>query len=122
LRVHGYDSFSQMTVEQVNEWFARRVRAFASHDPVALAADYTEDCVLYSPTAGTLIGRRGVERVYRLWFNALTDLKWEVDDLVIAGDRVASLNTFSGTDLGGFLGLPPPHMTRVRQCFADTWI
>jgi predicted ester cyclase len=111
-----------MTVEQITAFFGKHVEAIARRDAVALAAGYAEDAVLHSPTAGTVTGRRDIERVFRLWFSAFPDLKWEIDDLVIGRDRAASLNTFSGTDLGGFLGLAPTgRVMRVHGAFLYTF-
>lgn len=100
------------------EFVDRRVEAFNRHDVDALGALYAEDAVLHSPTAGKLVGRSAIEQVYRVWMAAFPDGRIDNEDLVIADDRVASVFTFSGTDLGGFLGLPPTgKLVRVRCAF-----
>jgi predicted ester cyclase len=54
--------------------------------------------------------------------SAFPDLKLDTDDLVIAGDRVVQLYTVSGTDLGGFMGLPPTgRLVRVSGAFVHTF-
>ena len=73
------------------------------HDPEVLASDYAEDAVLHSPTAGIVSGRSAIERVYRVWMSAFPDLKVNIEELIIAGDRVTQVLTVSGTD-AGFLG------------------
>ena len=86
-----------MKPDEIAALFTRRAEAFARHDAVELAATHTEDSVLLSPTAGTIIGRDAIERVYRIWFAAFPDLRMEIDDLLIANDRVIQLVTISGT-------------------------
>jgi steroid delta-isomerase-like uncharacterized protein len=110
-----------MTPEEITAFFARRVQAFARHDVVALAADHAEDGIVLSPTAGTVVGRSAIEKVYRLWFNTFPDLKLDVEDFFVAGDRVLQMVTVSGTDLGGFFGLPPTgRLVRVRAAYVFT--
>jgi steroid delta-isomerase-like uncharacterized protein len=96
-----------MTVKEIAAFFDRRGEAWARNDALTLSADYAENAVLHSPTAGIVIGRSAIERVYRVWMSAFPDLKVETDDLIIADDRVAQVVTVSGTDTGGFLGFPP---------------
>ena len=109
-----------MTTEEMTALFDRRLEAFNRHDAATLGADYAEDAVLLSPTAGVVAGREAIERVFRVWMSAFPDLKVARDDLLIADNRVASLDTFSGTDLGGFLGLPPTgklvQVTNAQLC------
>ena len=107
-----------MTTAEIVALFARRADAFSRHDAVTLAATHAEAGILLSPTAGTIVGRNAIENVYRLWFSAFPDLRMEVEDLLIAGDRVVQTVTVSGTDVGGFLGLPPTGRTvRVEGAF-----
>jgi ketosteroid isomerase-like protein len=63
-----------MTSEEIRAMFARRERAWALHDSASLTADFAEDCVLESPTAGTVFGRCEVEKVYQHYFAAFPDL------------------------------------------------
>ena len=119
----GYNlpTTSLMKTEEIVALFAHRAEAFSRHDAVALAATHAEDGVLLSPTAGTIEGRRAIERVYRLWFLAFPDLRFDIEDLLIAGDRVVQTVTVSGTDAGGFLGLPPTgRLVRVSGAFVYT--
>ena len=96
-----------MTSEEIVAFFERRAEGWARHDPEALASDYAEDAVLHSPTAGIVIGRSAIERVYRIWMSAFPDLKLETEELIIAGHRVTWVFMLSGTDTGGFLGFAP---------------
>lgn len=96
-----------MTVEEIKAFFAAHQQAYNNHDVGAIASHYGEDCIVESPIAGTVVGRRAVESVTRVLFGAFPDLKVETDELLIMGDRVVQTGTSSGTDTGGFGGLPP---------------
>jgi serine phosphatase RsbU (regulator of sigma subunit) len=96
-----------MTPDEIRAMFARREVAWALHDAASLAADHAEDCRLESPTAGTLIGRTAIEKLYRDYFLAFPDFTFITEDLLPVGDRVVQIATVSGTDTGGFLGQRP---------------
>src|SRR5579884_3020464 len=96
-----------MTREEIEAFFAAHVRAYNSHDIDAIASHYAPDCVVESPMAGTLQGREAMVRATRLLFAAFPDLRVETDELLVVGDRVVQTGVSSGTDTGGFAGLPP---------------
>jgi steroid delta-isomerase-like uncharacterized protein len=96
-----------MTHDEVLTLLARREEAWRQRDSVALAADYTDDCVIDSPYGGRLEGRRAAEDVYAQFFRAFPDLKFNPLATVIDGDTVALLTTISGTHRGEFFQLPP---------------
>jgi predicted ester cyclase len=56
---------------------------------------------------GTVRGRRAIEDVYRAMFRAFPDVGFAAEALLIDGDRLAQSLMMTGTDTGGFLGLPP---------------
>lgn len=95
-----------MTPEEIAAFVARRNEARARRDLAALAALYSEDCVLEG-AAGTFKGRAAVERAYRHLTTAFPDLTTENEELLIFGDRVVGTATVRGTDTGGFLGQAP---------------
>jgi steroid delta-isomerase-like uncharacterized protein len=110
-----------MMTAQIGALFARRDQAWADRDVAALVAPYAENCVLESPTAGTILGREAIERVYRIWFTAFPDIAVETEELLIVGDRVIQTLLVRGTDTGGFLGFPPTGKPiRVRGVFLFT--
>jgi steroid delta-isomerase-like uncharacterized protein len=96
-----------MTREAIVNLFARREEAWKRRDAGALAGDHAENGVLESPMAGTVSGRKEIERVYRAWFTGFPDLKPRWDELLIDEGHVAQFGLVSGTDTGGFMGLPP---------------
>lgn len=64
-----------------------------------LADDFVEHQVF----PGTTPDKRGAIDSYRIFFEAVPDMKAEIHDVVAAGDRVALRATYSGTDEGGFI-------------------
>ena len=96
-----------MNPEETKAFFLAHERAFNSHDVVAIALHYAEDCVVESPTAGRVAGRQAMQNATRAFFAAFPDSRVETDDLLICGDRVVQTGTSSGTDTGGLAGLPP---------------
>jgi steroid delta-isomerase-like uncharacterized protein len=64
--------------------------------------------VVDSPLAGgPTRGRDAIEHVYTTYFRAFTDFRLEQDAVIVDGDHVAIFATASGTDHGGFMGMPP---------------
>src|SRR4029450_4124158 len=96
-----------MTIDDIKALFARREKDWAHRNWAALVADYAEHCLIESPTGGRLTGRSANERGYGNWFAAFPDFTLTSDELLIIDDRVVQLWTVSGTDTGGFIGLPP---------------
>src|SRR5262245_13641934 len=96
-----------MTAEEINALFDRRANALAARDAVALAALYTDNAIVESPTYGTLVGRPAIERGYDRWFTAFPDILFDEIDRLIERNRVVLLGTMGGTDTGGFLGQDP---------------
>jgi steroid delta-isomerase-like uncharacterized protein len=96
-----------MTREETVQLIDRHCEAYARLDAEALAADHAEDSVLESPVAGgTVKGREAIAKIYRGWFAGFPDVTMDWSDRVIEGDRVVQVATASGTDTGGFMGLP----------------
>lgn len=101
-----------MTRDEIVALFARRQQQWEVHDAAALAADYANDSAVDSPLAGGMaVGREAIEKLYRTYFAAFTDLKLEQDSLLIDGDEVALIGRVSGTDTGGFMGTAPTGRT-----------
>ena len=96
-----------MTREEIELLFARRRDAVARLDAPALASLHSEGSVVDSPAGGTHTGRVAIEHFYRAWFAAFPDFKVLSEQLVLEGDTVAAVMTMAGTDVGGFMGLPP---------------
>jgi steroid delta-isomerase-like uncharacterized protein len=96
-----------MTRDEISKMFARREDACNGKDSAALAADYADDAVIDSPTAGVHQGPDGAKQAYDTIFHAFADNLRKTEALVIDGDHVAQVLTIEGTNLGGLMGLPP---------------
>jgi steroid delta-isomerase-like uncharacterized protein len=110
-----------MTREHITALFEQRRQALTRHDAATLANLHAEKGLLESPTAGgTVCGRAAIERVYQAWFAAFPDFVFAADDVLVDGDRVVEVATISGTDSGGFMGLPPTdkpfHVPMINLC------
>ena len=108
-----------MTRAEIVAMFDRRQQAWPRLDAAALAADHSEDCALISPMAGEVKGRAAIQQIYNAWFTGFPDFTLQDEQLVIDGDRAVQIATVSGTDTGGFMGLPPTGKAfRVPAVFA----
>src|SRR6516225_4663567 len=97
-----------MTRADIAAWVEQRTAAMNRHDVAALTRCFAPDCVVESPTAGgTIRGLQAVDEIHRAWMNGFPDVAFTTDGLLIDGDRIVVVATASGTDSGGFMGLPP---------------
>jgi predicted ester cyclase len=56
---------------------------------------------------GTQHGRDAIRDVFNVFFDAFTNAAFTTEDLIIDGDRVAHVITFSAIDNGGLMGTAP---------------
>jgi steroid delta-isomerase-like uncharacterized protein len=109
-----------MTREAILNLFERRMHAVNGHNVEALADLYAHDAVVESPLGGTHQGRSAIASVFAAFFGALSDARLTQDELIIDGDRVVQVVTMSGTDTGGFMGMPatgrPAQLPMVVVC------
>jgi steroid delta-isomerase-like uncharacterized protein len=97
-----------MSRDEIEALIDRRQQSWNAGDAHVLALDHSEDGVVDSPLAGgTAKGREAIEKLYATYLGAFTDLKMEKRDLLIDGNRAALFANFTGTDHGGFMGMPP---------------
>lgn len=96
-----------MTSDELTAVIARRHDALGRRDSTTLSLDYAEDCVLESPSWGTVHGRDAVRRVFGEFFAAFPDCLFEFGELLIVESRVAETVTIHGTNSGGFFGETP---------------
>jgi predicted ester cyclase len=96
-----------LSPEEIGAVFARLQIAYARRDPVAIAANYADDCIVDSPVAGVHTGPQAVERTLRAIFSSFPDLTLVPNELLISGNRAVWMGRWGGTDSGGFMGLPP---------------
>ena len=99
-------SATELTRDEILAMFARRQEAFDDLDAARLAADYADDVVIESPMSGRH-GKADAERNLRAFFDAFLDLKATFDPPIVDGQHVAVIGMCEGTNMGGFMGLPP---------------
>jgi len=96
-----------MTRQDIIDLLERQERAFGQRDLAAMMAPYAEDCVLESRLGGTVHGAAAIGQIFLAWFAAFPDATVSTEEILMEGDRVVWLVTMTGTDSGGFMGLPP---------------
>jgi steroid delta-isomerase-like uncharacterized protein len=95
------------TREDVVHLLARRHEAWARRDVALIAEQHTDTSLMDSHLEGPVTGRTAIRRLYEAWFAAFPDSALAPEDVLIDEERVAETAMVSGTDTGGFLGLPP---------------
>ena len=96
-----------MTREETERFFDRRIDAWKRRDVEALTRDHAEDGVVDSPIGGEMRGRAAIENVYRAFLTSFPDATVEDPDLIVENDRAVQIVTFTRTNTGGFMNLPP---------------
>jgi phosphoserine phosphatase RsbU/P len=96
-----------VSLEDIQTFFASLRRAYDRHDAVAVASHYSDNGIVESPIGGTVVGRAAIETVARVTFAAFPDFTIEHQELLAIDDRIVETSIVSGTDTGGFMGLPP---------------
>lgn len=111
-----------MTRDEIISFLADREEAWRRLDAAALARDHAEDGVVESPLAGgATTGREAIQRLYETYFRAFPDFTLRQEELLVDGDRAVVMAMVSGTDRGGFMGLPPTGRTiHARAVFCYT--
>jgi steroid delta-isomerase-like uncharacterized protein len=98
-----------MSAEQNSELFRRFIddvfnRGNLSALDEALAPDFVEHEEL---PPGIAPGREGVKQFVGMLRSAFPDFKFAIDDVVAQDDKVVVRSTWTGTQQGEFLGIPP---------------
>ena len=97
-----------MTRDEIVRMFAQRQDAVDGRNIDFIVSQHAAECEQISPLAGkTVRGREAIGQLYETWFTGFPDLKWNSEELLIDDDRVTQILTLSGTDTGGFMGMPP---------------
>jgi steroid delta-isomerase-like uncharacterized protein len=96
----------------------RWVEAYNHHDPDAAVALYHEQVTnVQLPWERPVEGREAMRATYLKVFQALPDIRVDVDQLLEAGQWVVVEWRFSGTMQGEFAGHPPTHKPfTMRGC------
>ena len=96
-----------MTRDEVVLLLDRRFTALNNGDLTTLMTVHDPQGVVDSPLGGHATGIEAIRKVYDAWFASFPDAQFEIESPIVDGDRVAQVATVTGTDSGGFMGLPP---------------
>jgi steroid delta-isomerase-like uncharacterized protein len=96
-----------MTRDEIVSLLERRFTALANRDLTTLMTVHDPKGVVDSPLGGHATGTDAIRKVYDSWFLSFPDAQFEMEPPIVDGDRVAQVATVTGTDSGGFMGLPP---------------
>jgi len=97
------DMLRNATESLLRRWLA----AIRQRDIDGLVSMVAVDCDVEAMTSPGMTGRDAIRRVYQEWFNAFPDVAVHAQDTIIEDDRGVMVLTIAGTDMGGFMGLPP---------------
>jgi steroid delta-isomerase-like uncharacterized protein len=84
-----------------------RHEAWRRRDSATIARLYAPTATLDSHIAGRAVGSAAIAAVYDRWWRAFADGEYVVDETIVDGAKAAEVTVHTGTDTGGFAGLPP---------------
>ena len=65
-----------------------------------------EEFVEHEEMPGLEPGKEGVKQMFRMYRAAFPDLRMEVEDVLVSGDKVVARVRATGTQQGEFMGMP----------------
>jgi steroid delta-isomerase-like uncharacterized protein len=81
---------------------------FNAHDIDTFGELLAEDFVEHEVSPGLAPTRDGVKQFFKMFIAAFfSDLHWDVEDILVDGDKVVGRVTITGTHDGEFMGMPP---------------
>lgn len=96
-----------MTRDEILALLETKFGAINRRDMAALMSVHAPDGVVDSPLGGHAKGPEAIRKVYDAWLASFPDAVFEVEPPIVDGERVAQATMVKGTDMGGFMGLPP---------------
>jgi steroid delta-isomerase-like uncharacterized protein len=96
-----------MTRDEMASLLELRFSALNGRDLPTLMSVHAADGVVESPMGGHAKGTEAIRKVYEAWLASFPDAQFEAEPPIVDGDRVAQVTIVKGTDMGGFMGLPP---------------
>jgi steroid delta-isomerase-like uncharacterized protein len=96
-----------MTRDEIASVLELRFAALNSRDMATLMSLYAVDGIVDSPLGGHAKGSEAIRKVYDAWLASFPDAQFAAEPAIVDGDRVAQATMVNGTDMGGFMGLPP---------------
>ncbi len=81
---------------------------YNSHDLQGIAEVFADDFIYHNPLLpNKLGGKQTILGNTAQGYAAFPDMRWQVEDLIAEGDRVALRFTFGGTNTNAFMGVAP---------------
>jgi steroid delta-isomerase-like uncharacterized protein len=80
---------------------------FNAHDVESFGDLLAEDMVEHEVSPGLEPTKEGVKQFFTMFFAAFSDIHWNVEDILVDGDKVVGRVTITGTHDGEFMGIPP---------------
>jgi steroid delta-isomerase-like uncharacterized protein len=93
---------------EIRELLQRETHAWNAHDPDGVAACYAEDAEMVDVSMPEPVrGREGMRAYAAEFMTAFSDLRLEVGEPVVDGNRAAQEWKATGTHDGELMGMPP---------------
>ncbi len=80
--------------------------AVNAHDVDGVAAVMADDFIEHEEAPGLAPTKQGALDFFELTFTAFPDLRFEAEDVLVAGDKAVARVRFTGTHQGEFMGVP----------------
>ena len=94
--------------EDIKAWYRKGMDEVWSKGNLDAAGEfYAADVVIHNAAPGNPGGLEGVKYTVNGVRAAFPDLQFNVEDLVVEGDKVAQRWSWTGTQKGAFMGAPP---------------
>ena len=89
-----------------NHWFEAMNKGIAS-----TISEIDENCapnvIFHSGLGRDLHGINDFKQLFNMFFNAIPDIHFTLEDLIVAGDKAVVRYTFAGTHKGELMGIAP---------------
>jgi predicted ester cyclase len=94
--------------KDIKTWFRQKTdRVWNEGNLDAVGELYAPDVVIHNAAPGNPGGLEGVKFTVGYVRGAFPDLQFNVDDLIVEGDKIVQRWSWTGTQEGEFMGAPP---------------
>lgn len=83
------------------------IESVGRRDLDGVVRHYADDAVAISPMFGEVRGRENIAATWKVLFSTFFDVRLDISDILVDGNRVAVLSSLGTTDRAGWFGLPP---------------
>jgi predicted ester cyclase/heme-degrading monooxygenase HmoA len=100
--------FLEETDGEQNKAIVRRMLdSIRSGDVAVVDEIISPNWVNHDPSLPPFRGREGARQLINLFSSAFSDLHFDIEDMVVEGDKIACRFRFGGINTGSFQGMPP---------------